>query len=326
MKIERTARVGERKGGCRHVACQTNLGGGSLQAAQKAVRSGTNAGVRPGMPPPQANNAARPNNHPPNNANKRSQEVVDLTDEDSSPAMKRSNSGQGIGTNPGYNHSMPNQYGGVPSTAGPGSAALQQLVASGAAKVVTPATGRNVPNSLPHHNRGVGGINTTAHNGHPQNYPPTSSNFNNRPLQQQQQRQLPNPPRRDGRHPAPLPAAPMVMALGAKLPPPKPFLKIEVAKVPENRGVMLSWDILGAELASCARIQKYQLYAYQETTAPPHTNLWKKIGDDVAAMALPMACTLSHFLAGHFYHFAVRAMDEHSRIGPFSDPQTIYLQ
>jgi len=103
-------------------------------------------------------------------------------------------------------------------------------------------------------------------------------------------------------------------------------LKIEVAKVPENRGVMLSWDILAAELASCARIQKYQLYAYQETNSPPSTNLWKKIGDDVAAMALPMACTLSHFLAGHFYHFAVRAMDEHSRIGPFSDPQSIFLQ
>ena len=70
---------------------------------------------------------------------------------------------------------------------------------------------------------------------------------------------------------------------------------------------------------------KYQLYAYQETSAPPSTTLWKKVGDDVAAMPLPMACTLSHFLAGHHYHFAVRAIDEHSRIGPYSDPQSIFL-
>ena len=42
-------------------------------------------------------------------------------------------------------------------------------------------------------------------------------------------------------------------------------------------------------------------------------------------MPLPMACTLSHFPPGHRYHFAVRAIDEHARIGPFSDPQSIFL-
>ena len=328
IKIERSSRASDKKGGCRHVACQTNLGGGSLQAAQKAVRSGPPPTSRPGMGPPQSNNQ-RPNNTA---GSKRNQEVVDLTDEDSTPAMKRSNSGHGLGGNPGFNHSVPNSYGGVPASTGPNSAALQQLVASGAAKVVNTGGGRGVPNPSPYQNRGVGGNNTTAQNGHSQNYP----HFNNRPVQPQQQqyqqqqfqRQPLNSRPRDNRHPAPLPAAQVVMVLGAKMPPPKPFLKIEVVKVQSNgdqKGVMLSWDIVATELASCAKIQKYQLYAYQETQVAPSTALWKKIGDDVDAMPLPMACTLSHFLAKHYYHFAVRAMDEHSRIGPFSDAQTIYL-
>ena len=115
------------------------------------------------------------------------------------------------------------------------------------------------------------------------------------------------------------------MVLGAKMPPPKPSLKIEVVKVQQNRGVMLSWEMANQDLSGFAKIIKYQLFAYQETSAAPSTTLWKKIGDDVEAMALPMACTLSHFTAGHHYHFAVRAMDEHQRIGPFSDPQSIFL-
>ena len=69
---------------------------------------------------------------------------------------------------------------------------------------------------------------------------------------------------------------------------------------------------------------KYQLYSYHESSAQPST-AWNKIGDDVAALRLPMTCILSRFLAGHCYYFAVCAIDDHSRVGPYSDPQSIFL-
>ena len=76
---------------------------------------------------------------------------------------------------------------------------------------------------------------------------------------------------------------------------------------------------------SHALIQSYQIYAYQETASQkPDASLWKKVGD-VKALPLPMACTLTQFLKGNKYHFAVRAKDMHNRVGSFSEPQSIAL-
>jgi hypothetical protein len=38
-----------------------------------------------------------------------------------------------------------------------------------------------------------------------------------------------------------------------------------------------------------------------------------------------MACTLTQFLQGYTYHFAVRPVDAYTRVGSFSDPQSIAL-
>lgn len=123
------------------------------------------------------------------------------------------------------------------------------------------------------------------------------------------------------RHPAPLPeVAKQQQPPNWKALPPAPDLKI--SKV-EN-GIVISWKIEGYQEDSYEEIASYQLFAYQETSSPPSTLLWKKIGD-VKALPLPMACTLTQFMAGYKYYFAVRAVDIRSRIGTFSLPGSILL-
>ncbi|XP_052828674.1 activating transcription factor 7-interacting protein 1 isoform X4 [Octopus bimaculoides] len=122
------------------------------------------------------------------------------------------------------------------------------------------------------------------------------------------------------KHPAPLPSqpTPTVTSTGLKSPPPKAGLRISRVA----QGIVLSWNMALNE--NHAEISNYQLYAYQEGSAPPSTSLWKKVGD-IKALPLPMACTLTQFHEGNKYHFAVRAVDSHGRVGPFSDPSTINL-
>lgn len=123
------------------------------------------------------------------------------------------------------------------------------------------------------------------------------------------------------RHPAPLPLAmKQYQPPNWKPLPPSPDLKL--SKV-EN-GLVISWKIEDVPEDSYEEIASYQLFAYQETSLPPNTALWKKIGD-VKALPLPMACTLTQFMAGYKYYFAVRAVDIRSRLGPFSLPGSILL-
>ena len=104
-----------------------------------------------------------------------------------------------------------------------------------------------------------------------------------------------------------------------KEPPPKPSVSIAVV----TSGIVLSWNMPLEE--KHAPVMNYQLFALQDggTTENPHQ--WKKIGV-VKALPLPMACTLTQFLPGNKYHFAVRGTDELGRLGPFSDPCTITLK
>ncbi|XP_034235578.1 uncharacterized protein LOC117641950 isoform X2 [Thrips palmi] len=121
-------------------------------------------------------------------------------------------------------------------------------------------------------------------------------------------------------HPAPLPVGPPLQAQNPawKQIPPRPNLKIQH----QNNGIVLSWNMaLGSQYAD---IESYQLFAYQEGAAPPNPGLWKKVGD-VKALPLPMACTLTQFVEGHRYHFTVRAVDKHGRVGPFSQQGSIRL-
>ncbi|XP_060519699.1 activating transcription factor 7-interacting protein 1 [Cylas formicarius] len=122
------------------------------------------------------------------------------------------------------------------------------------------------------------------------------------------------------KHPAPLPVSPKVVS-DVKLKPvlPKPYLTIK--KI--DTGIILQWK-MPYNLDLYESIASYQLYAYQETNAPPSTDMWRKVGD-VKALALPMACTLTQFADKNKYYFAVRSVDVHKRIGAFSDPEEISL-
>ncbi|XP_044747340.1 activating transcription factor 7-interacting protein 1 [Coccinella septempunctata] len=119
------------------------------------------------------------------------------------------------------------------------------------------------------------------------------------------------------KHPAPLPNPPAVQGpndKNLKAIPPKPVLSIRKTAT----GIILQWR-MPYDLGNYEAIASYQLYAYQETSAVPSTDMWRKVGD-VKAMALPMACTLTQFADKNKYYFAVRPVDIHKRIGKFSHP------
>lgn len=101
--------------------------------------------------------------------------------------------------------------------------------------------------------------------------------------------------------------------------PPKPTVSIDVVA----SGIVLSWNMVLEDRHPT--IMNYQLFALQDGGTVENANQWKKIGV-VKALPLPMACTLTQFLPGNKYHFAVRATDETGRLGPFSEPCTITLK
>ncbi|NXD66276.1 MCAF1 protein, partial [Eolophus roseicapillus] len=123
-------------------------------------------------------------------------------------------------------------------------------------------------------------------------------------------------------HPAPLPEAPQPPRLPPEAantsPPQKPQLKL--ARVQSQNGIVLSWSVMEVD-RSCATVDTYHLYAYHEDPSATVPSQWKKIGE-VKALPLPMACTLTQFVSGSKYYFAVRAKDIYGRFGPFCDPQS----
>ncbi|XP_044156336.1 activating transcription factor 7-interacting protein 1-like isoform X2 [Bufo gargarizans] len=132
------------------------------------------------------------------------------------------------------------------------------------------------------------------------------------------------PPQEPARpiHPAPLPEAPQPQRLPPEAAstslPQKPHLKL--ARVQSQNGIVLSWSVLEVD-RTCAIVDSYHLYAYHEDPTATSSSQWKKIGE-VKALPLPMACTLTQFVSGSKYYFAVRAKDIYGRFGPFCDPQS----
>ncbi|KAJ8001780.1 hypothetical protein DPEC_G00172980 [Dallia pectoralis] len=122
---------------------------------------------------------------------------------------------------------------------------------------------------------------------------------------------------------APLPAGRLPMEATQTSPPQQPQLKL--ARVQTQNGIVLSWCVAETD-RTCAVVESYHLYAYHQESAgsagngPGAGQHWKKIGE-VKALPLPMACTLTQFVSGSTYYFAVRARDVYGRFGPFCEPQ-----
>ncbi|KAJ8363311.1 hypothetical protein SKAU_G00121420 [Synaphobranchus kaupii] len=99
--------------------------------------------------------------------------------------------------------------------------------------------------------------------------------------------------------------------------PQQPQLKL--TRVQNQNGIVLSWFVEETD-RTCAAVDSYHLYAFHRDHAGAPQSQWKKIGE-VKALPLPMACTLTQFVSGSTYYFAVCARDIYSRFGPFCEPQ-----
>ncbi|XP_051983324.1 activating transcription factor 7-interacting protein 1-like [Xyrauchen texanus] len=129
---------------------------------------------------------------------------------------------------------------------------------------------------------------------------------------------------------ASLPPLPLAPSPPARLPPeashtsPPQQPQLKLARVQSQNGIVLSWCVAETD-RNCAAVDTYHLYAYHQdhqgtVASTGATSLWKKIGE-VKALPLPMACTLTQFVSGSTYYFAVRAKDVYGRFGPFCEPQ-----
>ena len=96
----------------------------------------------------------------------------------------------------------------------------------------------------------------------------------------------------------------------------KPVLSVEQS----DNGIILSWDLTNRENES--KVVKYELYVMSVATEAGSLADWESLGI-VNALALPMACTMTQFLPGASYHFAVRAITENGLCELFSEPYSI---
>ena len=96
----------------------------------------------------------------------------------------------------------------------------------------------------------------------------------------------------------------------------KPILNVEQSE----DGIILSWDLISREGES--KVVKYELYVMSVPTESSTMTDWESLGV-VDALALPMACTMTQFLPGASYYFAVRAITASGHCELFSDPCSI---
>ncbi|TGZ64003.1 hypothetical protein CRM22_006593 [Opisthorchis felineus] len=121
---------------------------------------------------------------------------------------------------------------------------------------------------------------------------------------------------------APLPPIPLQTVLPT---PVQPMPQLTIAEAAE--GICLQWNVahrsMVFELATA-----YEIYSYASSEVTLETLCtclpWKKVGD-VAALPLPMACTLTHVQPNNLYYFIVRSVDRFRRYSAWSNVVNAYV-
>ena len=104
--------------------------------------------------------------------------------------------------------------------------------------------------------------------------------------------------------------------------PPRYQINVSVTK----NGIVLTWDVESINVLNPQTVHHYELFASQHSDTPnPDLTAWEKI-EDIEALPLPMACTLTQVLPNSAYHFALLGVDIYGRRGPISNPCTIKLR
>ncbi|KAF6773820.1 hypothetical protein AHF37_07377 [Paragonimus kellicotti] len=121
---------------------------------------------------------------------------------------------------------------------------------------------------------------------------------------------------------APLPPVPLQSSNQCPI---QPMPQLTIAEAAE--GVCLQWTVTYQSLMFEAATA-YEIYSYasSELTAETlYTCLpWKKVGE-VAALPLPMACTLTHVQSSNMYYFIVRSIDRFRRYSAWSNVVNAYV-
>uniref|UniRef100_A0A095CGC0 Activating transcription factor 7-interacting protein 2 n=1 Tax=Schistosoma haematobium TaxID=6185 RepID=A0A095CGC0_SCHHA len=94
-----------------------------------------------------------------------------------------------------------------------------------------------------------------------------------------------------------------------------------------HKRVCLQWSIT-YPIGSFEPAISYEIYSYASSEVnlvTVQTSLpWKKVGE-VAALPLPMACTLTHVQANNMYYFVVRSVDRLRRYSSWSNVVNAYV-
>lgn len=121
---------------------------------------------------------------------------------------------------------------------------------------------------------------------------------------------------------APLPPTPFQPS---HHPPVQPMPQLTIAEAAE--GVCLQWTVTFQSVTFEAATA-YEIYSYASselTSETINTCLpWKKVGE-VAALPLPMACTLTHVQSNNMYYFIVRSFDRFRRYSTWSNVVNAYV-
>ncbi|XP_053132420.1 activating transcription factor 7-interacting protein 2 [Hemicordylus capensis] len=94
-------------------------------------------------------------------------------------------------------------------------------------------------------------------------------------------------------------------------------LQLAVAQVQNPKGIALQWNVDKVD-PRCAPIESFHLFVCLESAANGTLSSWIRT-NEIQALPLPMACSLSQFPNSGRCYFTMQSKDIYGRYGPFCD-------